>query len=30
VIENEKKKWAKQYLSFLIKYKKQKDKLISK
>ena len=30
VIENEKKKWAKQYLSFLMEYKKQKDKLISK
>ena len=30
VIENEKKKWAKQYISFLMKYKKQKDKLILK
>ncbi len=30
VIENEKKKWAKQYLSFLMKYKKLKDKLVLK
>jgi hypothetical protein len=30
VIENEKKKWAKQYLSFLMEYKKIKDILISK
>ena len=28
VVENEKKKWAKQYLSFLMEYKKQRDKLI--
>jgi hypothetical protein len=30
VIENEKKKWAKEYLDFLMKYKKEKDDLISK
>ena len=30
VIENEKKKWGKQFLIFLIKYKKLKDKLILK
>jgi len=30
VLENEKKKWAKQFLSFLMKYKKQKDKLVLK
>jgi len=30
VIENEKKKWAKQFLYFLMKYKKLKDELISK
>ena len=30
VTENENKKWAKQFLSFLMKYKKQKDRLISK
>ena len=30
VIENEKKKWAKQFLSFLMKYKKLKDEFILK
>jgi transposase len=30
VIENEKKKWAKQYLKFLMKYKKLRDELKSK
>jgi len=30
VIENEKKKWAKNFLDFLMKYKKLKDKLILK
>ncbi len=30
VIENEKKKWAKSFLNFLMKYKKIKDKLILK
>jgi len=29
VIENEKKKWAIEYLSFLMKYKKQRDELLS-